>query len=133
MSRKHKGFNQKFVVTAKKDNIHGRRKIVTGGFLNFMAIDNGKNVTRRVVTAGGWQLAKRLSRSIPLAGTAIVVGLAGNTIRKKGMIRGTLDVGLDLIPVVGTAKTVIEIFTGDLIPDKDSLQKNGQKSRDDNR
>ncbi len=98
-----------------------------------MAIDNRKNVTRRVVTAGGWQLAKRLSRSIPLAGTAIVVGLAGNTIRKKGMIRGTLDVGLDLIPVVGTAKTVIEIFTGDLIPDKDSLQRNGQKGRNGNK
>ena len=92
------------------------------------------NVTRRVVTAGGWQLAKRLSRSIPLAGTAMVIGMAGNTIRKKGLIRGALDVGLDLVPVVGTAKTVIEIFTGDLIPNKDSLdQKNGQRSRNGNK
>ena len=98
-----------------------------------MAVDKKANLTRRVVTAGGWQLAKRLSRSIPLAGTAIVVGLAGNTIRKKGMIRGTLDVGLDLIPVVGTAKTVIEIFTGDLIPNKDLPEpKNGQRSRNGN-
>jgi len=27
-------------------------------------------------------------------------------------------VGLDVTPVVGTAKNVLEIFTGDLIPDK---------------
>jgi len=29
-----------------------------------------------------------------------------------------VDVGLDILPVVGTAKAVLEIFTGDLIPDK---------------
>lgn len=83
-----------------------------------------------MVTAGGWQLAKRLSKSIPLAGTAIVVGLAGNTIRRKGVVRGALDVGLDLIPIVGTAKTVLEIFTGDLIPNKDS---GGQRNRNGNK
>jgi hypothetical protein len=27
-------------------------------------------------------------------------------------------VGLDVTPVVGTAKNVLELFTGDLIPDK---------------
>ncbi|MEP6925642.1 MAG: hypothetical protein ABI954_14345 [Pyrinomonadaceae bacterium] len=95
-----------------------------------MLQDNKKSVTRRVVTAGGWQLAKRLSKSIPLAGTAIVVGLAGNTIRRKGVVRGALDVGLDLIPIVGTAKTVLEIFTGDLIPNKDS---GGQRNRNGNK
>ncbi len=31
---------------------------------------------------------------------------------------GALHVGLDMIPFVGTAKNVLEIFTGDLIPDK---------------
>lgn len=99
-----------------------------------MAIDKKTNMTRRVVTAGGWQLAKRLSKSIPLAGTAIVFGLAGNTIRKKGMIKGALDVGLDLIPIVGTAKTVVEIFTGDLIADKESLNhKNSQRNRNGNK
>jgi hypothetical protein len=27
-------------------------------------------------------------------------------------------VGLDVTPIVGTAKGVVELFTGDLIPDK---------------
>lgn len=93
-----------------------------------MAQEKKTSLTRRVVTAGGWQLAKRLSKSIPLIGTAMVVGLAGNSIRKKGVVKGALDVGLDLIPVVGTAKTVIEIFTGDLIPDSaEKKNRNGNK------
>ena len=32
---------------------------------------------------------------------------------------GAVHVGLDVIPVVGTAKNVVEIFTGDWIPDKE--------------
>jgi hypothetical protein len=48
----------------------------------------------------------------------VSVGLAGHEMRKKGVLRGALHVGLDILPVVGTAKAVVEIFTGDLIPDK---------------
>ena len=55
---------------------------------------------------------------IPVAGTVFAVGLAGYEIKKKGLIPGVAHVGLDVIPVVGTTKNVIEIFTGDLIPDK---------------
>jgi len=44
--------------------------------------------------------------------------LAAYEIRKKGLIPGAIHVGLDVTPVVGTAKNVVEIFTGDLIPDK---------------
>jgi hypothetical protein len=32
-------------------------------------------------------------------------------------------VGLDVTPVVGTAKGVLELFTGDLIPDKADRKK----------
>ena len=45
-------------------------------------------------------------------------GLAGYEIKKKGLIPGAVHVGLDVTPVIGTAKGVVEIFTGDLIPDK---------------
>jgi hypothetical protein len=55
---------------------------------------------------------------IPVVGAAFTVGMAGNELRKKGLVAGAAHVGLDLIPVVGTAKNVLEIFTGDLIPDK---------------
>jgi hypothetical protein len=73
---------------------------------------------RRLLRAGGWRLAKRLIKPIPVVGTVLVVGLAGHEIRKKGLLRGAVHVGLDATPVVGTAKGLIELFTGDLIPDK---------------
>jgi hypothetical protein len=42
----------------------------------------------------------------------------GHAIKKKGLLRGAAHVALDVTPVVGTAKNVIEIVTGDWIPDK---------------
>lgn len=74
--------------------------------------------TRRVARAGGWALAKRLVKTIPLVGTGVAVGLAGYEVKKKGAVRGAVHVGLDLLPVIGTAKAIVEIFTGDLIPDR---------------
>jgi len=73
---------------------------------------------RRVVRAGGWTLAKRLVKPIPIIGSIFAVALAGYEIKKKGLLLGAVHVGLDITPVVGTAKNVIEIFTGDWIPDK---------------
>ena len=74
---------------------------------------------RRLLRAGGWRVAKRLIKPIPVVGTLMVVGLAGHEIRKKGWLRGAVHVGLDATPVVGTAKGLLELFTGDLIPDRD--------------
>jgi hypothetical protein len=73
---------------------------------------------RRIFRAGGWRLAKRLIKPIPIIGTLFAVSLAGYEIKKKGLVRGAVHVGLDVTPVVGTAKGVVELFTGDLIPDK---------------
>ena len=73
---------------------------------------------RRIFRAGGWRLAKRLIKPIPVVGALFAAGLAGYEIRKKGLLPGAVHVGLDVTPVVGTAKNVIEFFTGDLIPDK---------------
>ena len=73
---------------------------------------------RRIIRAGGWGLAKRLIKPIPIVGTVFAVGLAGYEIRRKGLLPGAVHVGLDVTPIVGTAKGVLELFTGDLIPDK---------------
>lgn len=73
---------------------------------------------RRMLRAGGWRVAKRLIKPIPVVGTVFAIGLAGYEVKKKGLVRGAIHVGLDVTPVVGTAKGVVEIFTGDLIPDK---------------
>jgi hypothetical protein len=74
---------------------------------------------RRVARSGGLHLAKRLVKPIPVVGAVVTLGLAGHEIRKKGLRNGSAHVGLDLIPVVGTIKGVVELFTGDLIPDKE--------------
>ena len=73
---------------------------------------------RRIIRAGGWGIAKRLIKPIPIVGSVFAFGLAGYEIRKKGLIPGVVHVGLDVTPIVGTAKGVLELFTGDLIPDK---------------
>ncbi len=78
---------------------------------------------RRIIRAGGWGVAKRLIKPIPLVGTVFAFGLAGYEIRRKGLIPGAVHVGLDVTPIVGTVKNVLEIFTGDLIPDKADRQK----------
>ena len=87
----------------------------------------GASIPRRVIRAGGWALAKRLIKPIPVVGTAVAIGLAGSEIKKKGLVRGALHVGLDAMPVVGLAKGVVEIFTGDLIKDKEP-PRNGRYS-----
>ena len=84
---------------------------------------NEMTVKRRIVRAGGWTLAKRLIKPVPVIGTLFAVGLAGYEIKKKGLLPGAVHVGLDVTPIVGTAKNVIEIFTGDWIPDKADRKK----------
>jgi hypothetical protein len=68
----------------------------------------------------GWAVIKKLIKAIPFIGPVFSVGSAGYEIKKKGLAPGAVHVGLDVIPVVGTAKNVVEIFTGDWIPDKEN-------------
>jgi hypothetical protein len=75
-------------------------------------------VKRRIIRAGGWGIAKRIIKPIPIVGSIFAVSLAGYEIRRKGLLPGAVHVGLDVTPVVGTCKGVLELFTGDLIPDK---------------
>lgn len=69
-------------------------------------------------------LLKRAVKPIPLIGAGVVAALAIGTIRRKGALKGSADVALDLIPGVGLTKCVVEIFTGDLIPDKKAKTSN---------
>jgi hypothetical protein len=71
-----------------------------------------------MVKRGAWEITKKLLKAIPIIGPVFVVGFAGYDIKKKGLVPGAVHVGLDITPVVGTAKNVLEIFTGDWIPDK---------------
>ena len=78
---------------------------------------------RKILHAGGWQLVKRGAKMLPFGGTVIVVSLVGHDIKKKGLVNGVLNSGIDAIPFVGLAKNAVEIFAGDFIPDKNDAKK----------
>lgn len=80
--------------------------------------ENKKSLKRKLVEAGGWRLARRVGKSVPYVGTAMAIGMVGYDIKKKGLVKGVINSGLDAIPFVGLAKNAVEFFTGDLIPDK---------------
>lgn len=79
---------------------------------------NKTDYKSRALRVGAWQVTKRLIKPLPLVGSAFAIGLAGYTIKKKGLIRGSIDVALNVTPIIGTAKTLVEIFTGDVISEK---------------
>ncbi len=91
-----------------------------------MAKEN-PSLKRKIVHAGGWTVAKRVAKSIPYVGTAMAIGLVGYDIKRKGVVKGVLNAGLDAIPFVGLGKNVVEFFTGDLLPDKDLNNQKNEK------
>ena len=82
-----------------------------------------QRIGRKLVHAGGWQVAKRVAKMVPFGGTMIAVGLVGHDIKKKGLMKGVINSGLDAIPFVGFTKNAVELFTGDFISDKDVSKK----------
>lgn len=77
-----------------------------------------KTLTRKLVHAGGWQIAKRAAKMVPFGGTAVALFLVGSDIRQKGVVGGLLNSGIDAIPFVGLAKNAVELVRGDFIADK---------------
>ena len=84
-----------------------------------------KNIKRKLIHAGGWQVAKRVAKMVPFGGTVVAASLVGLDIKNKGVVKGVINSGLDAIPVLGLAKNAIELFTGDFLPDKDKPKRNG--------
>ncbi len=82
-----------------------------------------KSIKRKLIHAGGWQVAKRAAKTIPFGGTAIAVLLVGTDIRNKGVFGGLVNSGIDAIPFVGLAKNAVELVRGDFIPDKKKIGK----------
>jgi hypothetical protein len=64
-------------------------------------------------------LAWRLVKVLPFVGCVFVLGNAPKVLRRKGYVFGTLEVVLDLLPIVCLLKAAIEAGIGcDLIPEK---------------
>ena len=77
-----------------------------------------ENRKKGIVKRGGWEIAKKILKAIPIIGTCFCRWLCRPRYQEEGIVAGAVHVGLDATPVVGTAKNVVEIFTGDWIPDK---------------
>jgi hypothetical protein len=92
------------------------------GKINVMS-ENKPGIARKAAHAGGWLLAKRVAKSIPYVGTGMAIFLVGSDIKRKGVVKGVLNSGIDAIPFVGTAKNAVEFFTGDFFPDKPMAEK----------
>jgi hypothetical protein len=60
----------------------------------------------------------RALKVAPIVGYAFVIAAAPTVLRRKGYVLGSLAVVLDLLPVICLIKAGVEVFTGDLIPDK---------------
>ncbi len=89
-----------------------------------------KAIGKKVVRAGGWQLFKRGAKMLPFGGTVVVATLVGSDIRRKGLLKGLMNSGLDALPFVGLAKNGIELFRGDFIPDKETVKNGGAKTNE---
>ena len=60
-----------------------------------------------------------MRRSIPILGTAIAVATIASTVRRKGLVGGSLDTGFNAVPFVGALKNGVEILRGrDFFPDR---------------
>ena len=56
---------------------------------------------------------------MPWIGTAIAIATVGEAMRRKGVLRGALDTGLNAMPFVGAAKNTVEVVRGrDFFPDR---------------
>ena len=82
--------------------------------------ENNKSLKRKAAEAGGWIAARRVAKAIPYVGTVVAIGFVGYDIKKKGVVKGLVNSGLDAIPFVGLGKGIIEFFAGDLISDKEA-------------
>jgi hypothetical protein len=66
----------------------------------------------------GLKLARRVSRTVPVLGAVVSLAVLGDAVRRKGLILGLLDTGLDALPLVGALKGSVELLTGDLITER---------------
>jgi hypothetical protein len=77
------------------------------------------SISNQAVKFGQRRLTKRLSRSLPWIGAAVALLTLGSTIRRKGVVGGTVDTALNSVPVVGGLKNLAELVRGrDFIRDR---------------
>ena len=84
-----------------------------------IAAVTGMAIGNRLTRWGTARLSRRVSRSIPILGAAIAAATVVATMRRKGVLSGAIDTGLNAMPGIGAAKNVIEMARGrDFFPDR---------------
>lgn len=58
----------------------------------------------------------------PVVGYIFILAAAPLVLRRKGYVLGCLAVTLDMLPIICLIKAGIEVFTGDLIPDRPEME-----------
>src|SRR3990170_1374175 len=72
----------------------------------------------RVGKWAGRKLARRIGKSVPIVGAAVAVAYLAHSVKRKGLFGGLAHTALDALPIVGTVKNGIELFTDDWFPDR---------------
>jgi hypothetical protein len=76
-------------------------------------------IGNRIARWGGMRMSRRLRRSMPWIGGLIALATVASTMRRKGVIGGAFDTGLNAMPFIGAAKNVVEVARGrDFFPDR---------------
>src|SRR5215470_5805995 len=60
----------------------------------------------------------KLMKVMPVVGYIFVLSEAPIALKRKGYVLGSIAVALDMLPVICHLKAGVEIFTGDLIPNR---------------
>lgn len=64
-------------------------------------------------------MSRRMARSLPWIGLAVGAATVMSAMRRKGVISGALDTGLNAVPFLGATKNVVEVMRGrDFFPDR---------------
>jgi hypothetical protein len=64
-------------------------------------------------------MSRRLARSMPIFGAAIGAATIFATMRRKGVVGGAIDTGINAMPLVGALKNTVEVVRGkDFFPDR---------------
>lgn len=76
-------------------------------------------ITRQAMQFGQRRIARKMLRAVPWLGAVVALATLAQSVRRKGVLGGTLDTGLDMIPWIGGAKNAAEAVRGrDFIRDR---------------
>jgi hypothetical protein len=76
-------------------------------------------IQQKMTRWGAARLSRRLGRSVPFFGAMLATAAVVATVRRKGVLGGVLDTGLNAVPGIGLAKNALEVMRGrDFIPDR---------------